>query len=88
MISLWLIISCMLTIVATQAPGDENEVCTVSLPSEGLSMIDHPPYGHEVPLMDSNNYEYLLPPHTNPVWQQENMEGDDVMVSKLSIDYK
>ena len=81
--SLWLLIGCMLTVVAPQAPGDESEVCTVTLSSEGLN--DHPP--NEVPLMDSNNYEHLLPPHTNPVWQQENMDGDDVMVSKLSIIY-
>ena len=33
----------VLTMVAGQAPGDESELCTVSLPSLGQNIVEDPP---------------------------------------------
>ena len=50
-----------------QAPGDAQSLCTETLPSIGLNILDYPP---EVkPLMDSRHYQQLLPPNTGAVWQ-------------------
>ncbi len=35
----------VLTMVAGQAPGDEQELCTVSLPALGRNIVEDPPNG-------------------------------------------
>ena len=52
-----------------QAPGDEDSYCTETLPDIGVNILDYPP---EVkPLMDSHNYQQLLPSNNmGAVWQQ------------------
>ena len=54
-----------------QVPGDEDPHCTETLPSIGVNILDYPP---EVkPLMDSRNYQQLLP----PVWQQVDNDNNN-----------
>ena len=65
-------------VVTAQAPGDENELCTVILPSIGVNVIVYPP--NVKPLMDSSHYEDLLPPAANfdpPVWQQVDNDNNN-----------
>ena len=76
--------------VTGQAPGDEDELCTVTLPSLNppQNVFIDPP--NVVPLMDSSHYLRLLPPNPNPVWQRvdlddNNPSGQQTNVSVLVI---
>ena len=63
--------------VPRQAPGDENEHCTVVLPSldPPQNVFVDPP--NVVPLMDSSHYSHLLPPNNNPVWQSIDLDNNN-----------
>ena len=53
----------------TVAPGDEQELCTKTLRANGSAPI--PAYADTMAvLMDSWNYENLLPPQNGAVWDQ------------------
>lgn len=59
----------MCTAGGTVAPGDEHQLCTQTLRSEGSAPI--PAYSDTMAvLMDSWNYENLLPPLEGAVWAQ------------------
>ncbi len=65
----------VLAMVAGQAPGDEQELCTVSLPALGRNIVEDPPNGRI--LMDSSHYNRLLPPNSNPVWQAVDLDDNN-----------
>ena len=47
----------VLTMVAGQAPGDEQELCTI--PALGVNVVEDPPNGRI--LMDSSHYKQVAP---------------------------
>ena len=73
-----LLLDCMCLFIAAQAPGDEDEQCT--------SGEIAPTYPDTVRnLMDSYNYEQLLPgngtgnpPIEGAVWTDRSVDGNDV----------
>ncbi len=65
----------VLTMVTGQAPGDEQEVCTVSALALGRNIVEDPPNGRI--LMDSSHYNQLLPPNSNPVWQAVDLDDNN-----------
>ena len=73
-----LLLLATVVMVTTQAPGDEDELCTVILPSLGINVIVYPP--NVKPLMDSSHYDDLLPPahaSTTPVWQEVDNDNNN-----------
>ncbi len=64
-----------LTLVTGQAPGDEQELCTVSFPASNRNIVEDPPNGKI--LMDSSHYNRLLPPNSNPVWQAVDLDDNN-----------
>ncbi len=60
---------------AGQAPGDEQELCTVSLPGAGQNVVEDPTNGRI--LMDSSHYERLLPENTGAVWQRLDLDSNN-----------
>ncbi len=70
-----LMVSAVLTLVAGQAPGDEQELCTVSLPALGQNVVEDPPNGRI--LMDSSHYIRLLAPNSDPVWQEVDLDDNN-----------
>ncbi len=74
--SLWcLLLASVLTSVAGQAPGDEQELCTVSLPALGQNVVEDPPNGKI--LMDSSHYERLLAPNSDPAWLEVDLDDNN-----------
>ncbi len=71
-----------LTLVAGQAPGDEQEMCTVSLPALGRNIVEDPPNGRI--LMDSSHYERLLQ-NSNPVWQAVDFDDNNPVGLRSSV---
>ncbi len=71
-----LLLVVVLTMVAGQAPGDEQELCTVTLPALGENLVEDPPNGRI--LMDSSHYSRLLPPNTRPVWQAVDLDDNNI----------
>ena len=58
-----------------QAPGDADPICTETLPTVGVNILDYPP---EVkPLMDSHHYQQLLPPNLGAVWQEVDNDNNN-----------
>ena len=72
-----ILLASILALVAGQAPGDEDELCTVTLPSliPPQNVFMDPP--NVVPLMDSSHYMRLLPPNPNPVWQRIDLDDNN-----------
>ncbi len=70
--------------VAGQAPGDEQELCTVSLPALGVNVVEDPPNNGRI-LMDSSHYQPLLPPNSNPVWQAVDLDGNNPSGTQSSV---
>ncbi len=70
-----LMVCAVLAIVAGQAPGDEQELCIVSLPALGENVVEDPPNGRI--LMDSSHYIRLLPPNSDPVWQEVDLDDNN-----------
>ena len=58
------------------APEDEDQLCTETLPAAGVFSRPYYPTNIKV-LMDSYNYETLLPPQQNPVWQQVDLDTNN-----------
>ncbi len=73
----------MLTMVAGQAPGDEQELCTVFLPDLGENIVEDPPNGRI--LMDSTHYNRLLAPNSNPVWQAVDLDANNPIGLRSSV---
>ncbi len=73
----------VLTMVAGQAPGDEQEFCTVSLPALGRNIVEDPPNGRI--LMDSSHYNRLLLPYSNPVWQAVDLDDNNPVGLRSSV---
>ena len=65
----------LVLVVTGQAPGDVSELCTVTLPDNGLNVFEDPP--KEVPLMDTTHYEDFLPPDTDAVWQRVDLDDNN-----------
>ena len=58
------------------APGDESELCVDILP--GLGITQRPAYPNNTKvLLDSLNYEALLPPQQNSVWQHVDFDNNN-----------
>ncbi len=72
-----------LTLVAGQAPGDEQELCTVTLPELLRNIVEDPPNGRI--LMDSSHYNRLLPPNANPVWQAVDLDMNNPVGLQSSV---
>ncbi len=72
-----------LTLVAGQAPGDEQEFCTVTLPALNRNIVEDPPNGRI--LMDSSHYDELLLPNTNPVWQAVDLDSNNPVGLQSSV---
>ncbi len=70
-----LLLVSVLTLVAGQAPGDEQELCTVSLPNLGQNIVEDPPNGRI--LMDSSHYRRFLAPNSDPVWQEVDLDDNN-----------
>ena len=50
------------------APGDVQQICKAL---RNIGIVPTPNYASNMAiLMDSDNYQNLLPPHTGAVWQQ------------------
>ncbi len=75
MIANLLMVGAVLTMVAGQAPGDEQELCTVSLPNLGQNIVEDPPNGRI--LMDSSHYRRFLVPNSDPVWQEVDLDDNN-----------
>ena len=82
-IAILLLLVGVLTMVAGQAPGDEQELCSVSLPALGVNIVEDPPNGRI--LMDSSHYNRLLPPNSNPVWQAVDLDGNNPIGTQSSV---
>ncbi len=48
----------VLTMVAGQAPGDEQELCTI--PALGVNVVENPPNNGRI-LIDSSHYKQVAP---------------------------
>ncbi len=70
---------------AGQAPGDEQELCTVSLPGENQNIVVDPTNGRI--LMDSSHYERLLPENTGAVWQRIDLDSNNPEGLLSSVSY-
>ncbi len=84
--NLLLVVGVLTTMVAGQAPGDEQELCIVSLPALDQNIVEDPPNGRI--LMDSSHYGRLLPPNSNPVWQAVDLDNNNPtgLQSSVSIE--
>ena len=67
------------------APGDEPQLCQV-LREAGI--VQTPNYNPSMGiLMDSDNYQNLLPPHSEAVWQQvdNDVKNDPSLTTNVSL---
>ena len=86
------IFALLLSVVTGRAPGDGNDFCTNTLPIPGGVQAPVHPSNVKI-LMDSFNYLNLLPPHGGAVWQQLDLDtnnvdgaGTEVSMSTLMVD--
>ncbi len=86
MIALTNLLLGVLTMVAGQAPGDEQELCTVTLPALNRNIVEDPPNGRI--LMDSSQYSRLLSPNSNPVWQAVDLDDNNPVGLQSSVSIK
>ena len=92
MIHLIPFVAVLLLVVNGRAPGDGDNFCTNTLPvTDGVVAPVHP--SNAKILMDSFYYLNLLPPHGGAVWQQLNLDdnnvdgaGTEVSMSTLMVD--
>ena len=61
-------------LASAQAPGDTSQVC-LDLRAAGIAIVGYPP--NVKPLMDSRNYENLIPFHQSPVWQRVDRDSNN-----------
>ena len=72
------------TIVASVAPGDEDQLLCEQLRSVGAAPI--PAYSANMRvLMDSWNYQNLLPPRTGAVWDQVDKDTNNREVTTTNV---
>ena len=87
-LSTWILWAIVVVVVTAQAPGDEDVLCTETLPSIGQNVIVDPP--NVKPLMDSSHYEDLLPPAATsdpPVWQEVDNDNNNPTGLVSSVSY-
>ncbi len=82
---LCLLLASILTVVTGQAPGDEQELCTVSLPGAGQNIVVDPTNGKI--LMDSSHYARLLPLNSGAVWQRMDLDTNNPEGLLSSVSY-
>ena len=70
-----LFVVAVVVIAAGVAPGDEDPLCQ-QLRANGTAPMPHYAANMRV-LMDSWNYQNLLPPHTGAVWTEVHADNDD-----------
>ena len=85
----WSAVSCVVSVLLlvgpsrSQAPGDADTVCTVTL------VTQHPVYPNYIRvLMDSANYQNLIATDTSspgPVWQTVDIDNIDTMAIRVSV---
>ena len=71
------LLGCFLALLSAsnaQAPGDTSQVC-LDLRAAGIDIVGYPP--NVKPLMDSRNYDNLLPNHQSPVWQRVDRDNNN-----------
>ena len=61
-------------LAGAQAPGDISRVC-VALRAANVSLVPYP--ANVRPLMDSRDYENLLPDRFDPVWQRVDNDSNN-----------
>ena len=61
-------------LASAQAPGDTSQVC-LDLRAAGIEILGYPP--NVKPLMDSRDYENLVPDHQSPVWQRVDRDNNN-----------
>ena len=61
-------------LASAQAPGDTSQVC-LDLRAAGIEIVGYPP--NVRPLMDSRDYENLIPDHQSPVWQRVDRDNNN-----------
>ena len=76
MVHLAPLVAVLLSVVTARAPGDGNAFCTDTLTGSVVQAPVHP-FNVKI-LMDSFNYLNLLPPHDGAVWQQLNLDDNNV----------
>ena len=69
-------------LASAQAPGDTSQVC-LDLRAEGIAILGYPP--NVKPLMDSRNYENLLPFHQSPVWQRVDRDNNNPVGQSTTV---
>ena len=65
-----------------QAPGDTSQVC-LDLRAAGIGIVGYPP--NVKPLMDSRNYENLIPDHQSPVWQRVDRDNNNPVGQSTTV---
>ena len=65
-------------LAGAQAPGDISRVC-VALRAANVSLVPYPArlMSNVRPLMDSRDYENLLPDRFDPVWQRVDNDSNN-----------
>ncbi len=76
----------LLTVVLAQAPGDGDSFCTSTLPSSGGIPLPPIPPNAKI-LMDSYRYRNLLPPHDRAVWQEVDLDNNNVAGGGTDVSY-
>ena len=71
------IFALLLSVVTGRAPGDGDNFCTNTLPNTDGSQAPVHPSNTKI-LMDSFNYLNLLHPHDDAVWQQLDLDNNNV----------
>ena len=69
-------------LASAQAPGDTSQVC-FDLRAAGIEIVGYPP--NVKPLMDSRNYENLLPNHQSPVWQRVDRDNNNPVGQSTTV---
>ena len=74
-------VTALLCLVTGRAPEDADPFCLGEL--SGISPPVYPPNSHV--LLDSFNYFNLLPPQDGPVWQEVDLDENNVVGSRTSV---
>ena len=72
-----------IVVVGTTAPGDEEPLCE-PIRAAGIASIPNYSANMRV-LMDSWNYQNLLPPRTKAVWDQVDNDENNPSVSTTNV---
>ena len=71
-------------LASAQAPGDTSQVC-LDLRAAGLEtyIVGYPP--NVKPLMDSRDYENLIPDHQSAVWQRVDRDTNNPVGQSTTV---